>query len=167
MLDSLRHNLYRAITTPRGDRFLPVRVQKDLARRLNSLLGQPICSKEEIARRRQANERLATLRTTKTVTPKERLAAPVLVYFEKDRNARERSRVEELLNARGFAFKLLDVSGDEATIDFVTRAAHCQRDELPVVFVADKVIGGYRALVDADVSGDLEKAVFGTVARPS
>ena len=46
------------------------------------------------------------------------------------------------------------------------RVAHCKRDELPIVFVADKPIGDFRALVDADVSGALHKAVYGEAAAP-
>ena len=38
--------------------------------------------------------------------------------------------------------------------------------KLPIVFVADKPIGDFRALVDADVSGALHKAVYGEAAAP-
>jgi hypothetical protein len=164
MLDSLRHTLHQAITTPKGDQFAPVRIQKDLARRLNVLLGRPLCSKEEAEQRQNARIRLATLRTKKTAAPRQREAAPVLIYFEKDRNARELDRVKETLAAKGYVFKLCDVAGDEATLDFVTRKAKCAKDELPIVFVADRPIGGLRALIDADVSGELHKAIHGEPA---
>ncbi len=39
------------------------------------------------------------------------------------------------------------------------REAKCERDDLPVVFVANQVIGNYDALVRADVSGELTRAV--------
>ena len=87
--------------------------------------------------------------------------APVLVYFEKDRNTRLLGRVEELLEAKGIAFKRLDVTGDEATRDFVLLRAKCEADDLPVVFVADHAIGPYDALVKAEVSGELGKRVNG------
>src|SRR5277367_2113736 len=101
LVDSLRDSLYRVITTPRGDAFAPIRIQKDLARRLNMTLGSPICSREESAKRREAASRLAKLRSpgasaaSAKAAPRE--AAPVMVYFEKDRNARELGRIEELL----------------------------------------------------------------------
>jgi len=165
MLDTVRHALFAAITSKAGDGFAPIRIQKDLARRLNVLLGKPLCSKDETERRENAKVRLATLLTKKTASVRPREAAPVLVYFEKDRNQRELDRVKDLLSAKGHAYKLCDVAGDEATIDFVMRKAKCQRDELPVVFVADRPIGGLRALVDADVSGELSRAIQGEPPR--
>ena len=167
LVDVLRDSLYRAITTPRGDGFAPIRIQKDLARRLNATLGSPLCSREESTVRREAALRLAKLRRqgaaspgSKATAPRE--AAPVMVYFEKDRNVRELGRVEELLGAKGIVFTRLDVRGDEATLDFVMREGKCKQDELPIVFVAGTAIGGFTALVAADVSGDLERRVFGS-----
>ena len=43
----------------------------------------------------------------------------MVVYFEKDRNARELVRLTEVLGGRGITPELLDDSGDEATISFV------------------------------------------------
>ena len=74
---------------------------------------------------------------------------------------RELVRIEELLGAKGYAWTRLDVAGDEATLDFVMREAACERDDLPVVFVADRVIGNLEALVRADVSGELAHAIAG------
>ena len=167
LVDSLRDSLYRVITTPRGDGFAPVRIQKDLARRLNMTLGSPLCSREESMKRREAAQRLDDLpadghasAASANAAPRE--AAPVMVYFEKDRNVRELGRVEELLAAKSIAFTRLDVRGDEATLDFVMRKANCKEDELPVVFVAGTAIGGYAALVAADVSGELARRVSGS-----
>jgi hypothetical protein len=41
------------------------------------------------------------------------------------------------------------------------REAGCERDDLPVVFVASRPIGNLEALVRADVSGDLARAIAG------
>ena len=160
MLDRVRDALYRALSPPADDSFAPLRVPKDLARRLNATLGRPLAPLDELVKRAQARERLAELRaggradaTTAVET------APILVYFERDRNVRELTRVEELLEGRGFPWRRLDVSGDEPTIDFVMRQAKCERDDLPIVFVADRVIGPYDALVAADVSGKLARLV--------
>ena len=91
-----------------------------------------------------------------------REAAPVVVYFEKDRNQRLLERVEELLKARGIAYRTLDVTGDEPTMAFVMREAKCEEDDLPIVYVAGTPIGAYNDLVDWDVSGKLKDAVFGS-----
>jgi hypothetical protein len=92
---------------------------------------------------------------------KPRAAAPVLMYFEKDRNQRLIERVRELLTAKQIPFQALDVSGDAATLSFVMREAQCEDDDLPIVFVAGKVVGGFNELVDWDVSGKLKTAVYG------
>lgn len=162
MLDTLRDTLYRAITTSRGDRFAPLRMEKDLLRRLNALFGEPLATKEELARRRNATIRLAALRASGRKTTKQRReAAPVTVYVEKDRAVGELRRIEDTLRAKGIAFKVMDVGGDEATLEFVTRTAKCERDDLPIVFVASTPVGDARALLDADVSGRLESLVHG------
>ncbi len=160
MLDRVRDALYRAMNPPPEGAFAPLRVPKDLARRLNATLGRPLAPLEELTKRAQARDRLADLRAGRgNGAPRPVETAPVLVYFEKDRNVRELTRIEELLGAKGFPWKRLDVSGDEPTIDFVMRQAQCERDDLPIVFVADKVIGTYDALVRSDVSGELARAV--------
>ena len=160
MFTLVRSALHRVISTPRGDSLAPVRVPKDLARRLNVALGSPLASSEELTKREQARARLAKLRESGGKGERiERDAAPVLVYFEKDRNVRELVRIEELLAAKSIAWKRLDVAGDDATIDFVMLQAKCERDDLPVVFVADRALGGYEALVRSDVSGELARLV--------
>ncbi len=175
MLDIVRTSLHRAITTPAGDRFFPVRVPKDLARRFNALLGDPICSKEELERRRAGHAKLEELKKNGGRSASAGAAAsagvaaaagpavqaPVMIYFEKDRNARMLGRIQEMLEAKSIKYTLLDVSGDETTKDFVLREAKCKDDDLPVVFVATTPVGGYNELVDWDVSGRLAKALAG------
>ena len=167
MIDLVRTSLHRAITTPIGDGFFPVRVPKDLARRFNVLLGEPICSREELERRRAGRAKLEELRKSggRSASPSAAdaptLQAPVMVYFEKDRNARMLARIQEMLDAKKIAYTLLDVAGDATTKDFVLREAKCKDDDLPIVFVASAPVGGYNELVDWDVSGRLAKALAG------
>jgi glutaredoxin len=151
------------MTTSRGDALPPVRVAKDLARRLNVTLGQPVCSAEALATRRHAEAKLrdiakaraeGTLKRDKAAAP----AMPVKVYMEKDRNVRELTRIREVLDAKAVVYEVLDVAGDEATLEFVTRTAKCEADELPVVFLGPTAIGGYEALVNADLSGAAKRA---------
>ncbi|HEX3344394.1 MAG TPA: hypothetical protein VHS09_07460 [Polyangiaceae bacterium] len=163
MLHLVRSALHRVITSPRGDSLATARVPKDLARRLNVALGSPLAPEDELLKRERARATLAALRASGEGGARlQRDAAPVLVYFEKDRNVRELVRIEELLAAKGIAWKRLDVSGDDATIEFVMLQAKCERDDLPVVFVADRAVGGYEALVRSDVSGEL-----GSLVHPS
>jgi glutaredoxin len=131
------------------------------------MLGSPLCSAEELSTRRAARQRLAALRAgaRSSVAPSSREPAPVVVYCEKNRNQRMIDRVEEALQAKGIAYRLLDVTGDEATLDFVLQKAKCEADDLPIVFVAGTVVGGYGELVEWDVSGRLAEAVFGPSAN--
>jgi hypothetical protein len=164
MLDLVRTSLHRALTTPVGDGFLPVRFPKNLARRVNMVLGEPLCSAAELERRRSGAERLEKLRAEAkagiAAAPVAREAAPVIVYFEKDRNVRLFGRIKEALEARNIAFTALEV--DTATKAFVMREAKCKEDELPIVFVATTPVGGYNELVEWDVSGKLAAAVYGS-----
>jgi hypothetical protein len=164
MLDLVRTSLHKAITTPAGDRFLPVRLPKDLARRVNVMLGEPLCSQGELDRRRAGRARLDELKrggpADATPAPVAKAQAPVMVYFEKERNARMLGRIQEALDAKSIRYTLLDVAGDEVTKDFVVREAKCKEDELPVVFIAGAPVGGYNELVDWGVSGRLERALF-------
>jgi glutaredoxin len=161
MLDPIRTGLHKVITSGLGDGFLPVRVPKVIARRVNTFLGSPICSADELAKRRAAEKRLHELKKSAPVVVIRRDPAPVTVYFEKDRNQRMLDRIEEALRAKNIAFTKLDVTGDEATMDFVMRTAKCEKDDLPIVFVASTPVGGYDQLVAWDVSGELGKAIFG------
>jgi glutaredoxin len=160
MLDKIRTTLHRAIAPPVGDpRGGPL--PKMLARRLNRFFGEPLCSTEELEKRRRARAKLESLRGA-TEVKLAREAAPVVVYFEKDRNQRLLERVEELLKARSIVYRTLDVTGDEPTMAFVMREAKCEEDDLPIVYVAGTPIGGYNDLVDWDVSGKLRESVFGS-----
>jgi hypothetical protein len=108
-----------------------------------------------------ANGRGLSAAVNAPAVPKKREPAPVIVYFEKDRNQRLIERVRELLTAKQIPFQALDVSGDAATLAFIVREAKCEDDDLPIVFVAGTPVGGFNELVDWDVSGKLKIAVFG------
>jgi hypothetical protein len=160
MLDKIRTTLHQAIQSPSDDEAAALRLPKLFARRLNRVLGSPLCTAEDLAKRRAALAKLASLKGA-APTSFARAAAPVIVYFEKDRNQRLKDRIEELLQSRGIEYQSLDVAGDEAAMAFVTREAKCEEDDLPIVYVAGTPVGGYNELVDWDVSGKLKMAVFG------
>ncbi|AKV02956.1 hypothetical protein AKJ09_09619 [Labilithrix luteola] len=168
MLDRVRTSLHSVITSSKGDGFVGLRVPRDLARRMNMMLGEPLCSETEMVRRRNARAKLASLRSGTATSsspapdakPEAKLeAAPVMIYFEKDRGARLLARIQEMLDAKGIRYTLLDVAGDAVTKDFVMREAKCKEDELPVVFIAGAPVGGYNELVEWDVAGKLTKAI--------
>jgi glutaredoxin len=166
MIDIVRTSLHKVLTTKVGDGLLPVRLPKDLARRVNVVFGEPICSRDEIDRRRAARARLEELRrapASATKTEAKPVMAPVVLYFEKDRNARLYGRTKELLEAKSIAFTEIDVTDDPVSKAYVTREAKCKDDDLPIVFIAGIAVGGYNDLVEWDVSGKLAKALRGEV----
>jgi hypothetical protein len=160
MIDNLRTTLHQVIDGPTASEPTITRVPKMLVRRLNRFLGSPICSAEDLALRRAARAKLAGLGAG-TQQKLEREPAPVIVYYEKDRNQRSLDRIEEVLRARDIAFRALDVTGDEATLAFVMREAKCEEDDLPIVYVAGSPLGALNELIEWDVSGRLKTAVFG------
>lgn len=148
MLDIVRTSLHRVLRNV------------DLAQRMNAMLGEPLCSKEELKRRRDARARLAELRASgKRTTRIAREQAPVQIYHEGDRNMRMLGRIKETLDAAGVRYTLLDVAGDQATMEFVKLQAKCKEDELPIVFIGGVAVGGFNELVDWQVSGKLAKAL--------
>ena len=164
MFDRVRTGLHRLITTPLGDGLSVVRFPKDIARRVNMTLGDPLCSAAELERRRAGQEKLASLRSgtlKEEAAAPVRIAAPITIYFEKDRNARLLGRIRDTLAAKNLSFTELDVSADEVAKAYAMREAHCKEDDLPIVFVATTPVGGYNDLVEWDVSGKLETAVYG------
>jgi len=166
MFETVRGALHWAITTELGDSLWAIRTPKSVARRIHTMLGEPL----RPAPRAEGPGAAATTappvpaRSVEPPAPVRRAAAPVMVYHEKDRNARELARIREVLEAREIPHRVLDVTGDEATLSFVTREARCEADQLPVVFVAGEVIGTFADVVQADVAGDLVRAVFGASA---
>lgn len=168
MLDLVRTSLHRAITTPVGDRFFPVRVPKDLARRFNALLGDPICSREELERRRAGRAALEALKKNggKPLEARPSAApavqAPVVIYLENGRGGPALSRIQEMLDAKKIAYTVLDVAEDPTTKSFVLRESKRKEDDFPVIFVASTPVGGYDELVEWDASGRLAKALAGT-----
>lgn len=147
MLETARDLLHRVLYSDFGDSFLLIRLEKRILRSVNEMLGRPLAPR--------AGD------TPAAPPPVAREPAPVMVYFERDRNVRELTRVQDTLRARNISYKLLDVSGDPSTKSFVVQTAQCEEDDLPVVFVAGTVVGCYNELVQWDVSGRLTRDVFG------
>ncbi len=92
------------------------------------------------------------------------LQAPVFIYFD-GRDHRTKGKIEELLNGQRIAFKVLDVTDDEAERSWVTTAAHT--NELPIVVIAGTPVGGLGELTQLNLSGELQRRVFGVAAPQS
>ena len=161
-MDRVRTALGTLLNDTRLDGFSPTRVARDLAVRVNRTLGEPLCTAEELTKRKAAAARLTELRGKPRERKTVHVAAPVVVYVEQDRNVRELSRIEELLAAKGIAFEIRDVTSDPAALAFVLREAKIERGDLPAVFVGSEAVGPYPRLVAFDVAGKLTKAVHGT-----
>jgi glutaredoxin len=145
---------YDKLVAPRRDVRPAARHLRNLASIANELLGRPLRPADEGVTSTPAEPPVAA-RPAAGKAPVTR-RAPVLVYFD-GKDHRTLARVEDLLKGRGFAYQVLDVSADEAERSWATTAA--KTTELPLVFIAGAPVGGFDALLRADVSGDLAKLV--------
>jgi glutaredoxin len=132
-----------------------VRHARNLASIVNELVGQPLCSAEELARRR---ERQKPVVVTTTGTRPVIAQAPVLVYFD-GKDHRTKAKVEQLLRGREIQFQVLDVTDDEAERSWVSTAA--KTSEFPIVVIAGTPVGGLAELTQLDLEGELKRRVFG------
>jgi hypothetical protein len=148
---------YDKLVAPRRDARPMAKHLRNLASIANELLGRPLRPAEEVDGNAPASASAgASTAATKPGTPPATRRAPVLVYFD-GRDHRTLARVEELLKGRGYDYRVLDVSSDEAELSWATTAA--KATELPLVFVAGAPLGGWQKLLDADVSGELARLV--------
>jgi hypothetical protein len=148
---------YDKLVAPRRDAKPVARHLRNLASIANELLGRPLRPAEEGAAAVPAPPPAAAAKPPAPAgkAPSTR-RAPVLVYFD-GKDHRTLARVEDLLKGRGYTYQVLDVSADEAELSWATTTAKAH--ELPLVFVAGAPIGGWDALLKADVSGELGRLV--------
>ena len=99
--------------------------------------------------------------TAKPAVPAHPVQAPVFIYFD-GRDHRTKAKIEELLTGQKIAFKVLDVTDDEAEKSWVTTTA--RMTELPIVVIAGTPIGGLAELTQLNLSGELQRRVFGATA---
>jgi glutaredoxin-related protein len=136
-----------------------VRHLRNLASIANELLGRPL-RPDELNEDRAPVVPADGSRAPQAGGPPAKMPsarrAPVLVYFD-GKDHRTLARVEDLLKGRGLAYQVLDVSADEAERSWATTTA--KTSELPLVFVAGAPVGGWDALLRADVSGELARLI--------
>jgi glutaredoxin-related protein len=143
---------YDKLIAPRRGAHPAAKHLRNLASIANELLGRPLRPPDDVPVAPAGAERPAPV--TAAAAPAVR--APVLVYFD-GKDHRTLARVEELLRGRGYAYKVLDVSADEAERSWVTTAA--KTSELPLVFVAGAPVGGWDAVLQADATGELGRLI--------
>jgi glutaredoxin len=148
--DKLRATVAGVLANERGDRYLPVKVLREVLGTANDLVGRPFCTQAELDERRAGGEgNGATAR---------REPAPVMLYFD-GKDHRTKKKIEELLVSKEIPFKVLDVTDDEATRSWATTAA--KQVEFPLLFIAGEPVGGLHELTQLDVNGQLARRVFG------
>jgi hypothetical protein len=151
---------YDRLVAPRREGPPAARHLRNLASIANELLGRPLRPVDEAVAAAEPESVAPPSKPQPPAAPRVRgktpvaRRAPVLVYFD-GKDHRTLARVEALLKARGFGYQVLDVSADEAELSWVTTTA--KSTELPLVFIAGAPVGGYQALVQADVSGELSR----------
>jgi glutaredoxin 3 len=70
-------------------------------------------------------------------------------------------RVKRLLRRKGYAFEVVDVTGEHGGESWLVRAAASKT--LPLVFVDGRPVGGLHEIRVLDRSGDLDRLVRGDV----
>jgi glutaredoxin len=160
--------VHRAMTSEHVARVPGASTVQGLAQRANRVLGLPIASAEELTKRDAAAARLRELREAGASGGKlEAPACPVTLYREGEQFVLDVRKIEELLTATGVAHRVLDLRGDETMQSFVRLGlakAGLPADTMPVLFVADRAVGGYREWVEADASGKLKRWLAGDQA---
>jgi len=138
---------------------------------VNELMGRPIRGADEVvpaapahapgangvAARGPETSGAGAAASAVPAVPVPRSQAPVVLYFD-GKDHRTRAKVEELLRSRDIAFKVLDVSDDDAERSWITTAA--KTSEFPIVVVAGSPVGGLAELTQLDLQGELVRRVF-------
>jgi glutaredoxin-related protein len=169
-IDQLRAKAYEALRSRWGNQLPPVRITRGVLSFVNDMVGRPLAPELELQERRTYEQRrregieqqrlaaAAPAAAPAPVDPRVRDAAPVIIYVDAQSH-RDAKRIAEVFRGRDIPFTELSVVEDVATRSWVETTARTR--ELPVVFVAGKPVGGYDALVQLDVKGELERMVWG------
>ncbi len=157
LLDRLRDRGWRAIA--QGDGSLAA-----AARRVNDTLGRPLASSDELADREAfaggyGAAAVAATPKAAAARPATTEAAPVIVYYFKDKQWRDVTRLTDVLDANSVPYKVMNLDGDEATQAAVRRDAKGRGG--PLCFIAGECIGGRAEVINLAGSGDLKRRVYG------
>jgi glutaredoxin len=167
LTNKLRALAHRKLEGGGGQKMHPVAQHaRNLVSIANELLGRPIRGEDELPNRRAGvgvgnggrGGGATTGNGTAAAAPAPVAQAPVFIYFD-GKDHRTKAKVEELLRGRQIAFKLLDVTDDEAERSWVTTTA--KQSEFPIVVIAGTPVGGLAELTQLDLDGELKRRVFG------
>jgi hypothetical protein len=168
MLDSMKNRLrtlvYEKLLQADGRKMHPVaRHLRNAAEIVNELLPDGIRIDARAAADVAPESRPTgdSSQAAKPAVPAHPPQAPVFIYFD-GRDHRTKAKIEELLTGQKIAFKVLDVTDDEAEKSWVTTTA--RMNELPIVVIAGTPVGGLGELTQLNLSGELQRMVFGTTA---
>jgi glutaredoxin 3 len=97
--------------------------------------------------------------TKKNHTEAEMDQREIAIYVEA--RCRRCRRARRLLRRRGYAFEVIDVSGDDELRNWLVEATGSRT--VPQVFVDGRLVGGLAVMRALDSSGDLDRLVRGEV----
>ena len=83
----------------------------------------------------------------------------IVIYVEA--RCRRCWRARRLLRRRGYAFEVIDISGDDELRNWLVGTTGSQT--VPQVFVDGRLVGDFAVVRALDNSGDLERLVRGAV----
>jgi hypothetical protein len=162
LVDRGRVLLHGLVYTDSGNRLPPLRWTRHALRFANDLLGRPICSQDELAKRQadlqEAEAAVREEQAGSSDAPRKKEAAPVVLYIT-DQDMRTRKKIEEIFKGRDIPFMVNDVTDDESSRSWALTQA--KKTEFPLVFVAGEPLGGLDEVMQLDVRGELVKKVFG------
>jgi hypothetical protein len=159
LLDKLRTRGWQAIADRDGR-------LATAARKVNDTLGRPLAPEDELADRRAFEQGYAapanggSAAASAPATPAKPVeAAPVIVYYFKEKQWRDAGKLTEILDANAIPYRVVNLDGDEATQAAVRRDAKGRGG--PLCFVAGACIGGRAELTNLASTGELKKLVYG------
>lgn len=164
MKNRLRALVYEKLVQADGRKWHPVaRHLRNAAAIVNELLPDSIRmdARGAAAAAPEPRPSAGNGHAAKPAAPAHPPQAPVFIYFD-GRDHRTKAKIEELLNGQKIAFKVLDVTDDEAEKSWVTTTA--RMNELPIVVIAGAPVGGLGELTQLNLSGELQRRVFGATA---
>jgi hypothetical protein len=171
MFNRARGAIFNVLSSPTGDGLPPVRFVKEMALRVNRTFGMPLDTKDALGRRADAQGRLNKLSDDLLAEADAAFRAknpaplcPVTLYRDREQGVLEVRKIEELFRETDMPYRVLDVQNDAAMQSFVRLGlgkAQLPLDTMPVLFVADRAVGGYREWVEAEASGVLKEWLAG------
>jgi hypothetical protein len=156
MLERLRSGLYSALSSPAGNRVLPIRLARSAALYVNDVVGRPLATGDELSERREFEQRKAS-GAAAPAEPKPVDQAPIIV-FHREKHRVEVGKIQLLLDGEKLSYQVQNIEGDEAAIAATLRDGKGYK--LPIVFIAGQAVGGRSQLATMIQNGELTRLAF-------